>query len=110
MTNYLKDEILNTFLDGVYVALFNQSKEISKSSYKRQKVSFVNPESGQTSNSEDVLFPIAEENWGEVTHIAIYDRSTNGNELFKRQAEFKKEITESAQYKIPKNYLIVRIK
>lgn len=110
MTNYLKDEILTTFLSDVYVALFNQNTEINKASYKRQKVTFVTPDSGQTSNGADVLFPIAEENWGDVSHIAIYDRAQNGNELFKKKAEFTKEITTSAQYKIPKNYLIIRIK
>jgi len=110
MTVYLKNKVLTDYLQDAYVALFNGESEISESSYERQSVSFTSPNEGQTSNDADVLFPIAEEEWGDITHIAIYDSKTGGNQLFKSNAEFVKNIDVSSQYKIPKNYLIVRLR
>lgn len=110
MTIYLKNKVLNDNLQGVYVALFNGANEIEQPSYQRQSVSFIESNDGQTSNNEDILFPIAAEAWGDITHIAIYDSETGGNQLFKSNAEFVKNIDISSQYKIPKNYLIVRLR
>lgn len=112
MTNYLKNKVLtdNLRTTPVYAALFNSDVEVAEASYLRQTVAFVAPVDGQTSNSADVLFPIANEAWGDITHIGIYDAATNGNLLFKSPAEFIKNIDISSQYKIPKNYLIVRLR
>ena len=110
MTVYLKNKILSENLQGVYVGLFNEENEISTASYKRQSVTFTAPSEGQTSNNTDIFFPIAEENWGSITHIGIFDSVTGGNLLFKAPAEFVKTIDISSQYKIPKNYLIIRIR
>ena len=112
MSMYLKNKVLTTNLrtTPVYVALFNADVEVAKASYLRQPVTFVEPADGQTSNNTDILFPIANEAWGDITHIGIYDGSTNGNILFMSPAEFVKNIDISSQYKIPKNYLIVRLK
>lgn len=112
MTNFLKNKVLtdNLRTTPVYVALFNSDVEVAEASYLRQVVTFVEPSEGQTSNNADVLFPIASEVWGDITHIGIYDAATNGNLLFKSPAEFIKNIDISSQYKIPKNYLIVRLR
>lgn len=112
MTEYLKHKVLadNLITSASFVALFNNNTEISQASYARQPVSFNAPSNGQTSNSADVLFPIANENWGSVTHIGVFDAQTGGNMLFKSIAEFEKVIDISSQYKIPKNYLIVRLR
>lgn len=112
MSVYLKNKVLtdNLRTTPVYVALFNADLEVNKASYARQVATFVAPVDGQTSNNTEVLFPIANEVWGDITHIGIYDSSTNGNLLFKSPAEFVKNIDISSQYKIPKNYLIVRLK
>lgn len=112
MTEYLKHKVLtdNLITSVVYVALFNGNVEINQASYVRQPVAFNVPANGQTSNNTDILFPIANENWGNVTHIGIFDAKVAGNLLFKSQAEFEKNIEISSQYKIPKNYLIVRLK
>ncbi|MGE8080518.1 phage tail fiber protein [Peribacillus loiseleuriae] len=112
MSVYLKNKVLtdNLRTTPVYVALFNNDVEVSKASYARQAITFITPTDGQTSNSADVLFPIANESWGNITHIGIFDSSTGGNLLFKSPAEFVKAIDVSSQYKIPKNYLIVRLK
>lgn len=112
MTTYLKNKVLtdNIRTAPVYVALFNGELEVEQTSYARQLATFVLPESGQTSNSADILFPIAGENWGSITHIGIFNALTGGNMLFYCPAEFAKTIDISSQYKIPKNYLIVRLK
>lgn len=110
MTVYLKNKVLNQELQGVHVALFNEDVEVDKVSYKRQLATFTTATEGQTSNSGDILFPIALETWGPITHIAVYDSLTLGNQLFKSPAEFVKSIDISSQYKIPKNYLIIRLK
>lgn len=108
MTVYLKNKILSEKLQNVFVGLFNEENEISASSYARQPAIFTTPSEGQTSNKADILFPIAEENWGPITHIGIFD--VEGNLLFKAPAEFVKTIDVSSQYKIPKNYLIIRLR
>ncbi|MFJ5771392.1 hypothetical protein [Psychrobacillus sp. NPDC093180] len=112
MSVYLKNKVLadNLRVTPVYLALFSNDVEVNKASYKRQVGTFVEPVDGQTSNNEDVLFPIATEIWGDITHIGIFDSATEGNLLFKSPAEFVKTIDISSQYKIPKNYLIVRLK
>lgn len=110
MSNYLKNKVLNDNLQGVYTALYSGDNEVGESSYARQSVAFTAPNEGQTSNNADILFPIAAEEWGDITHIAIYDSATGGNQLFKSNAEFVKNIDVSSQYKIPKNYLIVRLR
>lgn len=110
MSVYLKNKTLNENLQGSYIALFNEDIEVDKASYKRQASVFVAAIEGQTSNNADILFPIAAESWGAITHIGIYDSLSGGNLLFKSQAESIKTIDISSQYKIPKNYLIVRLR
>ncbi|MDM5250323.1 hypothetical protein [Lysinibacillus sp. G4S2] len=112
MTVYLKNKVLtdNLRTTPVFVALFNGDTEVNATSYSRQSAVFAVPTDGQTSNNADILFPIAAESWGDISHIGIYDAKTVGNLLFKSQAEFTKNIDISSQYKIPKNYLIVRLK
>lgn len=112
MSSYLKNKVLNDNLRStpVYIALFNNDVEVAQASYVRQSVAFVEPTDGQTSNAVDVLFPVAGESWGNITHVGIFDALITGNLLFKSQTEFEKNIDVSSQYKIPKNYLIVRLK
>lgn len=111
MTDYLKNKVLlDNLSSNVFVGLFTDTAEVTTSSYKRMAVGFINPVEGQTSNSADILFPIATESWGAISNIGVFDASTGGNLLFKAPAEFVKTIDVSSQYKIPKNYLIVRLK
>ncbi len=110
MTVYLKNKVLSENLQNVYVGLFNEDVEISTASYQRQSATFVTPVEGQTSNNADILFPIATESWGSITHVGIFDSVAGGNLLFKSLAEFVKTIDVSSQYKIPKNYLIIRLR
>lgn len=112
MTVYLKNKVLtdNLKTTNVYVSLFSGEPEVSQASYKRQKATFTTPADGQTSNGTDILFPIAGELWGDITHIGVFDAEIGGNLLFKSPAEFVKKIDVSSQYKIPKNYLIIRLR
>ena len=112
MTVYLKNKVLtdNLRTTPVFVALFNGDVEVTAASYSRQSAGFTAPTDGQTSNNADILFLVAAESWGDITHIGILDAKTGGNLLFKSQAEFTKNIDVSSQYKIPKNYLIVRLR
>ena len=110
MTVYLKNKVLDQELQSVHVGLFNGEVEVATASYVRKPTTFTPASEGQTSNGADILFPIATESWGEITHIGIFDTSTGGNLLFKSNAEFVKTIDISSQYKIPKNYLIVRLR
>ncbi|GEK30335.1 hypothetical protein KZO01_06440 [Kurthia zopfii] len=110
MTDFLKNKVLLDNLSNVYVGLFNDKGEVATVSYKRLPVSFMPAVEGQTSNIADLLFPIATEAWGTILSVGIFDKLTSGNLLFKAPAEFIKTIDVSSQYKIPKNYLIVRLK
>lgn len=110
MTDYLKNKVLVNNLSNVYAGLFTDTTEISKASYKRIPVTFIAPVEGQTSNATDILFPVATEAWGDIANIGLYDAPAGGNLLFKSPVEFVKTIDVSSQYKIPKNYLIVRLK
>lgn len=110
MTVYLKNKVLSENLQNVFVGLFNEENEVAAASYKRRPATFAEPEKGQTSNNADILFPIATESWGAITHIGVFDKATGGNLLFKSPAEFTKTIDVSGQYKIPKNYLIIRLR
>jgi len=107
----VKHEVLTHYLidNQAYVALFSDGTEISQPSYARQPINFVTPEEGQTSNSEEVLFPIAEEMWGSITDLKLYDSQTGGKLLFESPAQFVKTIDQSSQYRIPENFHIVRL-
>lgn len=112
MSIYLKNKVLtdNLKTTPVYVALFAGTVEVTGGAYARQAVTFTTPVDGQTTNDTDVLFPIATALWGDITQVAVYDSATAGNQLFKSPAEFIKTIDVSSQYKVPKNYLIIRLK
>ena len=113
MSVHLKNKVLkdNLIITPVYAALFTgEATEVNAASYKRQAITFIEPSDGQTSNSTDVLFPIATEVWGDITHVGVFDSLTGGNLLFQSNAEYVKTIDVSSQYKVPKNYLIIRLK
>ncbi|MCB5007529.1 hypothetical protein LGW19_10125 [Streptococcus mutans] len=112
MSVYLKNKVLTeNFIDTpTYVGLYNGDEEVAATSYERQPVSFNAATDGQITNSKDVLFPIAKETWGAITHVGLFDATSNGNQLFKAPAEYVKNIDVSSQYKIPDHYLIVRVR
>ena len=124
LSDYLENALIDTVLRGqsytggnVYVGLFTSDPkddgtgtEVSGNSYERQKVAFKVPLNGETYNDSDVLFPIATEDWGIIAHIGLFDSQADGNLLFHAPLEFEKTINISSQFKIPKDYLIIRLK
>lgn len=70
-----------------YIALFTTDPgeasggtEVSGGSYVRQSATFT--VTGDTaSNSAAIEFPAATASWGAITHVAIVDASTGGNQI-----------------------------
>ena len=101
-STYLDDNIINHIFKGVvytpptkYLALFRQSTGLqdnhgfasfelasSDGAYARVALedSMWSPSfNGVTKNTEELSFPVATTDWGEVTHIGIMDAATGGN-------------------------------
>lgn len=112
MSTYLKNKVLTEHLvdKQCFVGLLDGVVEVTQSDYARQPLTFDYPTDGLVGNNTDVVFGIAESDWGTVSNIGVFDAATGGNLLFISVADYEKEITISDQYKIPKNYLITRIK
>jgi len=65
---------------GLFTADPSSGTEISGNSYARTAVTFT--VTGDTAtNSGAVEFPVATGSWGTVSHVAIFDASTNGNQI-----------------------------
>lgn len=70
-----------------YIGLFTAAPgeagggtEVSGGSYARKAVTFT--VSGNTaSNSANVEFDVATASWGTITHVAVFDASTAGNQI-----------------------------
>lgn len=101
-STYLDDKIINHVFKGVaytpptkYLALFKQSTGLQNNSgfasfelgssdgaYTRIALSdssWASSSNGATYNTEELSFPIATTDWGEVTHVGIMDAATGGN-------------------------------
>ena len=94
-SNYLETELLDHVFAGnaytspttVYVGLFTSNPdedgsgtEVSGNGYTRKSGTF--SVSGNTATTTAAVeFPTATGSWGTITHIGIYDASTNGNLL-----------------------------
>jgi len=54
--------------------------EVSGGAYVRQSATF--SVSGDTAtNTTAIEFPVATANWGTITHVAVFDASTGGNQI-----------------------------
>jgi len=97
MSDYLENSFLDHFTGttsttapaAVYLGLStasmnddNSGTELSGSGYARQAITFASAASASISNNAAVEFPSATGSWGTVSHWAIYDASTGGNQLF----------------------------
>lgn len=113
MTTYLENKLLDHVLRGVnfpapagvYVALFTSETsdegggtEVSGNGYARQTATFGAPVGGVVKNSAAITFPVATGNWGNITHVAIFDAATDGNMLYHAQVEEPKTIGSGDQY------------
>ncbi|NNU89756.1 hypothetical protein [Anoxybacillus sp. CHMUD] len=115
ISNYLENALINAVLrntpytspSAVYLALYtsdptdaNTGTEVTGGSYQRQQITFSAPSDGMVSNSNEILFPVATDNWGTVTHIGILDAATGGNLLFYGAVTTPKTISTNDQLKI----------
>ena len=97
MSDYLELKFLDHFTgraatsapSAVYLGLStgsmaddNSGTELSGSGYARQAVTFAAASSGSIASNAAAEFPAATGSWGSVSHWAIYDASTSGNQLF----------------------------
>lgn len=103
MSDYLEDALIDHIFGNsnftrpanIYVALFTAAPsdagggtEVSGDGYARQAVAtgasseWTAASGGETENDGEIAFPEAESNWGEVTHVGLFDASTSGNLLF----------------------------
>lgn len=97
MSDYLELKFLDHFTgraatsapSAVYVGLStgsmaddNSGTELSGSNYSRKAVTFAAASGGSISSNAAVEFDAASGSWGTVSHWAIYDASSSGNQLF----------------------------
>lgn len=91
-SNYLADRIINTDLDGSYVALFNgdptdtgaSGTDVTSTIGARQQISLSAPSGTGTrtaSNDAIVDFGDADGAVASVTHFALFSAATGGNML-----------------------------
>lgn len=124
-SKYLEQKILNHVLRNasytppttLYLALFTvdptdagTGTEVTGGSYARQTVAFNAPAASGVStstNSADVLFPVASAAWGTVTHWGIFDAATAGNLLYLGALTPNKAVASADQIKIAAGTLSV---
>jgi hypothetical protein len=97
MSDYLENKFLDHFCGtasttapaAIYLGLStasmnddNSGTELSGSGYARQAITFGSASSGTATSNAAVEFPAATASWGSVSHWAIYDASSAGNQLF----------------------------
>lgn len=62
---------------------------------------------GQTSNNAAITFPTPTAGWGTVTHFAIYDAASGGNELFWGALTIAKTINQADTVTFPAGSLSI---
>lgn len=94
LSSYLANQVIDHMLRNqaftppatVYLALFigatglstdAPTLEVTGAGYARQEITLSEASGGTSSNSAVINFPIAEADWGEITHVAIVDHETN---------------------------------
>lgn len=96
LSDYAENKVLDaitgnttfTTPSAVYIGLSTASMndddsgtELSGNGYARKAVTFSAAASGTTSNSAAIEFAAATGSWGTVSHWALYDALTGGNQL-----------------------------
>lgn len=124
LSNYLENALLNAVLRAtsytspakVYLALHTADPgedgtgtEVSGGSYARQEITFGAPTDGETSNTNEIKFPVATANWGTVTHFSIRDANTTGNSLFYGEFSASKLIETNDQFVVAVGNLTAKL-
>lgn len=105
-----------TFPDVYYIALWcapldvNATNatvgEVTAPSYERSAFqniasNFTEMIGNEKRNAVEIAFPVATEDWGIVTHVAILDAASEGNILFYSELSTPKEVVSGDQFKFP---------
>lgn len=107
-------------IDPVYLALYTSNPtandtgtEVSGAGYARQPITFSAPtiEGGKQTikNSVKVEFPVAESDWGTITHIGIRDAATGGNLIAFAELEAPRTILAGDRFVIDLNSGVVKL-
>ena len=106
-STYLADNLLDHTLrnesytapTNVYLALIKENgDEVDAGSYARQEITFTAASNGETVNDGDITFPVAQEDWGNVTDGEIYDADSAGNMLYESVLDNSKDIETDDQF------------
>lgn len=121
-STYLDNSFINVALRAtpftppvaIYVALYTVAPgvggggtEVAGGAYARQTVTFTAPSSGTSSNTVDILFPIASADWGTIVAFALLDASSGGNLLYFGNLSTPRSVLTNDQVRFPTGQLIV---
>lgn len=82
--------------------------EVSGGSYARQAVTF--SVSGDTAtNTAAIEFPVATADWGTITHVAVFDASTGGDQIAYAALSTSKTIATGDVLRVPAGDLDVTL-
>ena len=104
----------------VYIALFSYpevadltasvfTNELSAGAYSRKEVLLGPASSRITTNTSNVSFDIATEDWPDVTHFGIVDASSSGNMLLWGELPFPVDIIAGQVFNFPVSNIGVEI-
>lgn len=83
-------------------------REVDGKGYKRVAVSFAAPsDDAKIKNSTESEFHMAEEEWGDVAHFAIYDAPTGGNLIAPGKLEESIHVVKRMVVKFPPGSLVI---
>lgn len=106
-----------TFPTSLYLALFlsdptpdSTGIEVSGQPYQRQLISsFTLPSGGEVSNNSEIIFPIADEDWGSISHYGVFDNLTGGRLIVFGAFDVIKSIYRGDQYVVKVGGLRIRM-
>ena len=74
--------------------------EVSGGSYARQSVTF-SVSGNLATNTAALEFPVATADWGTITHVAVFDASTGGNQIAYAALSTSKTIATGDVLRVP---------
>ena len=123
LTQYAQETILGLFRGApvkgpgqMYVALLVESTvklgeivEVKARGYRRQSLTLGDPINGVCDNPTDILFGVAEANWGKVVTIGVYDALTGGHLWMQSDMERPQTVEAGSPFKIPVGELSISL-
>lgn len=107
-TEEILKELKDTFI-GLHSGEPNEVNEVSKQGYSRKKGNLENVVYNQLMNTTDIIFDVAQFDYGVITHIGIYDTAIGGKLLYWVKANNSREVRVSEDYRISKDNLLIEI-